>query len=133
MSLLTLAKKLFGGVGKREQKPTPPRGEGEPAPKKPAAGGEGTLASAIGMLPLLTEKSVSSVGKPTVVFRVAIHATKGQIAQAVKQRYKVKPVAVRTMRLAGKRRRRGATEGRTAAWKKAYVTVPAGEAIDLGP
>ena len=89
-------------------------------------------AGIIGLIPLVTEKSVAANNEAnTVMFRVTAKATKGQISTAVIERYKVKPIAVRTIIMNPKNRRRGQTEGRTNIWKKAYVKLPAGKTIDL--
>lgn len=89
-------------------------------------------ASAIGLIPLVTEKSVAShADSNTVMFRVIPTASKGQISAAVLERFKVRPVKVRTIQMNPKNRRRGQTEGRTNNWKKAYVQLPAGSSIDF--
>ena len=82
------------------------------------------LAQRIDLQPLVTEKGVASQQKNQLIFRVKPSATKYQIAVAVREVYKVKPLSVRTMQQMAKQRRRAATTGRTAYWKKAYVTVP---------
>lgn len=138
MSLLTFTKKIF----QREQpkaRPAkqPANGETRPAAEAQPEALPGsvdnslTLAGSLGLWPLVTEKSFSSSATPRVVFRVHPRATKGQISRAVAQRYHVVPVAVRTVNLKPKQRRRGTTRGQTSAWKKAYVTLPAGKTIDV--
>jgi large subunit ribosomal protein L23 len=82
--------------------------------------------------PLLTEKSMdlSHVGKYT--FRVALDANKIEIADAVERIFKVNVVKVNTMRVRGKKRRVGRyPEGSTGDWKKAIVTLKAGQSITL--
>lgn len=80
------------------------------------------------LTPLVSEKSVDRQLLNQVVFRVTRTATKGQIAQAVQEEYGVRPLKVRTIKMHPKHRRRGRSEGFTAMWKKAYVTV-----VDLKP
>jgi large subunit ribosomal protein L23 len=59
-------------------------------------------------------------------------ANKIDIKQAVEQAFKVKVVRVNTMRVRGKpRRERTAQFGLTPAWKKAVVTLKAGDKIEL--
>lgn len=71
-----------------------------------------------------------SLGK--YVFRVAPHANKLQVKQAVEKLFGKTVVSVNTANYAGKTRRaRRADEGRTAHWKKAVVTLKAGEKIEL--
>ncbi len=82
--------------------------------------------------PVVTEKSsiVGGAGS-CVVFEVSKRATKEDIKQAVERIYKVDVSKVRTMNLLGKIKRRGREVGRSASFKKAYVTLAAGQTIDL--
>jgi large subunit ribosomal protein L23 len=60
------------------------------------------------------------------------HANKVDIKYAVEQAFKVRVVRVNTMRVRGKpRRERTAQFGHTPAWKKAVVTLKAGDKIEL--
>lgn len=91
------------------------------------------IASRVELQPLITEKSINvQSATKTVVFRVRPNATKARIAQAIEERYKVRPTDVRTLLINPKTRRRGKTEGRTSVWKKAYVTLPEGKSIEFG-
>jgi large subunit ribosomal protein L23 len=59
-------------------------------------------------------------------------ANKGQIRQAVQELFKVKVVKVNTLNVRGKaRRQRTAQAGRAPDWKKAIVTLQAGDKIIL--
>ena len=59
-------------------------------------------------------------------------ANKTQIRQAVQELFKVKVTRVNTMNVRGKaRRKRTAQAGVTNAWKKAIVTLKAGDKIVL--
>ncbi|HEV8384718.1 MAG TPA: 50S ribosomal protein L23 [Candidatus Acidoferrales bacterium] len=78
--------------------------------------------------PLITEKGLAAKEtQHTVVFEVASAATKTQIKEAVQTLFKVKVDTVRTANFHGKFRRRGRAEGYRRDWKKAYVTLAAGE------
>lgn len=81
--------------------------------------------------PLVTEKAswLSSQGK--YVFKVALDATKKDIKQAIQEVYKVKPIAVHTIKILGKKRRYKRTVGQTSTWKKAIVTLRPGEKIEI--
>lgn len=90
--------------------------------------------------PVVTEKSgllkadsIEEVGKrkagQVLTFRVDRKATKPQIKSAIEEIFNVKVAAVRTIHYDGKLKRRGRIEGRRPAWKKAYVTLRAGEAM----
>ncbi len=75
---------------------------------------------------LLTEKHNA------YVFEVHPKSTKLEIAQAVRAAFGKKVVSVNTANYAGKaKRKRTPQAGRTAAWKKAIVTLAPGEKIDL--
>jgi len=84
--------------------------------------------------PVVTEKSVllkeatSEEGDAQVLtFRVDRKAAKNDIRSAVEEIFGVKVAKVRTIQYEGKMKKRGRYEGRRASWKKAYVTLKAGE------
>lgn len=81
----------------------------------------------------LTEKGTLLTEKHNqYVFRVATHANKIQIKHAIEKLFSKKVVRVNTCNYAGKKKReRRADYGRTAHWKKAFVTLAPGETIDL--
>lgn len=85
--------------------------------------------------PLITEKAnglTESLARYSFV--VNKKANKIQIKNAVEATYGVTVEAVNTMRYAGKLKRNRKTwqmDGRTAAYKKAVVTVKAGDVIDI--
>jgi large subunit ribosomal protein L23 len=78
--------------------------------------------------PIITEKGLGvKETQQTVVFEVAMSATKTQIKEAVQKIFKVKVASVRTANFPGKLRRRGRAEGYRRDWKKAYVRLKPGE------
>ena len=79
--------------------------------------------------PLVTERSTLLKGQNKYVFEVDPRATKGQIKEAVKTAFNVNVLAVNTMQMPGKLRRRGQRFGYQSDWKKAVVTVKAGQEI----
>lgn len=84
------------------------------------------------MVPVVTEKStLASEAGNQVVFRVHPQANKVRIKNAVESLFQVKVEQVRTLRYLGKRRRVGRSQGKKAAWKKAYVTLREGDRIDF--
>jgi large subunit ribosomal protein L23 len=90
--------------------------------------------------PVVTEKSVllkeASSGegeKQVLTFKVNKEADKEDIRNAIEEIFNVKVAHVRTVHYDGKLKRRGRTEGRRASYKKAYVTIKAGEPfVDYG-
>jgi large subunit ribosomal protein L23 len=93
--------------------------------------------------PLLTEKTArlretgGSDARPAegedyaqqVVFEVVKDANKVEIRNAVETLFKVHVTHVRTLIARGKDKRVGKYSGRRPAWKKAVVTLKAGDAI----
>ncbi len=78
--------------------------------------------------PVVTEKTTLLKEKTgALTFRVARGANKVQIRRAVEHIFKVKVAAVRTENVRGKDKRVGRFVGRRPDWKKAYVTLKAGE------
>ena len=82
---------------------------------------------------LLTEKGTRlSEEENQYIFSVNPASNKMEIKQAVEELFKVKVVSVNTLNRQGKKKReRTASAGRTAAWKRAVVTLAEGNAIDL--
>lgn len=81
--------------------------------------------------PVVTEKSTLLQGQNKYVFEVATAANKAQIQEAVEKAFNVKVLAVNVSNVHGKVRRIGRTFGRTPDWKKAIVTLRAGDKIEV--
>jgi large subunit ribosomal protein L23 len=81
----------------------------------------------------LTEKGTTQADKFNQYTVVADRrANKTQIRDAVEQLFNVHVTDVNTMNVRGKdRRQRTAQAGKTSDWKKALVTLKAGEKISL--
>ena len=76
--------------------------------------------------PVLSEKSFDGISSKRYVFKVQKKATKTQIKAAVEHIFGVSVEKVKTVRVRGKVRRAGRKdEGKTASYKKAYVTLTA--------
>jgi large subunit ribosomal protein L23 len=73
--------------------------------------------------PVLTEKSYDGMNEKKYAFEVATDAGKTEIKMAVETIFGVKVKSVNTMRVEGKIKRQGKTEGRRPERKKAYVTL----------
>ena len=84
------------------------------------------LASEIIIAPVITEKSMSGSESKKYAFKVAKDANKIEIAAAVEAMFDVKVAKVNTVNVRGHLRRYGRFEGKTAAWKKAVVTLADG-------
>lgn len=82
--------------------------------------------------PLVTEKSTMLTGHGQYVFEVDTRANKNQIKEAVELAFNVRVASVNTMVMKGKPRRFGrAQEKPRPDWKKAVVTLAAGDTIEL--
>ena len=73
--------------------------------------------------PVITEKSVQGLAEKKYTFRVAMDATKIEIAQAAEALFGVEVAKVNTMHMNGKGRRMGANFGYQPDWKKAIITL----------
>jgi large subunit ribosomal protein L23 len=86
--------------------------------------------------PRITEKAMADALVHQYTFVVHPHATKTQIRHAVEEIFKVNVLHVNTVNVRGKTRhfaRRGVrTRGKQSDYKKAVVTIKAGQKIELG-
>jgi large subunit ribosomal protein L23 len=81
---------------------------------------------------ILTEKANLLREKHNqVIFEVARSANKVEIRDAVQRLFNVQVEDVNTMVMRGKERRMGRGHARTQNWKKAIVTLKAGDSIDF--
>lgn len=84
------------------------------------------------LAPHVSEKSATVADASNqVVFKVVKDATKPEIKRAVELMFSVSVTAVTVMNVKGKRKRFGAMRGRRSDWKKAYVSLAAGDEIDF--
>ena len=81
--------------------------------------------------PIVSEKSYALLSANKYTFRVHDRAHKTQIRQAVEEIFGVRVLAVSTMTVKAKPKRRGYTSGTTRAWKKAIVQLHPDDHIEL--
>jgi large subunit ribosomal protein L23 len=81
--------------------------------------------------PLITEKNTNLMQLNKYCFEVAKTASKPEIGAAIAEIFGVTVTSVATMNVRGKLRRRGMRYGYTSSWKKAVVTLAAGNTIDV--
>jgi len=81
--------------------------------------------------PIVTEKATMLGERNQVVFRVAIEATKPEIKAAIEGLFGVTVASVNTLIAKGKTKRFKGRPGVRSDVKKAYVTLAAGQSIDL--
>ncbi len=81
---------------------------------------------------LVTEKStVAREESNKYIFEVDRKANKVEIGQAVEKLFKVKVTDVHVMHVLGKKKRTGRVMGQKSSWKKAIVTLNAGNSIEI--
>ena len=84
------------------------------------------------LAPHISEKSaIAGDESNQYVFKVTTDATKPEIKQAVELLFDVKVDAVKVANMKGKTKRFGQKMGRRSDWKKAYISLQAGQEIDL--
>ncbi len=86
---------------------------------------------AVLLRPIITEKTTLLTGLDKYVFEVDLRANKNQIKEAVELAFNVRVADVNTMKMKGKPRRWGRKITNRPDWKKAIVTLVAGDKIEL--
>lgn len=80
--------------------------------------------------PLITEKTgIQMESNNTYTFKVSINANKIEIKNAIEKIFAVKVTNINTIRMMGKPKRLGKYNGYRPNWKKAIVTLRAGDKI----
>jgi large subunit ribosomal protein L23 len=90
-----------------------------------------TMPQDIILRPVITEKSSRLMEQNKYTFEVHPRANKIEVRDAVSTLFKVKVVKVSTIYVRPKPKRMGAFLGKSRSWKKAIVTVAAGERIEF--
>ena len=81
---------------------------------------------------LVTEKSTTERDVANkYFFEVDRKANKVEIGNAIEKLFKVKVTDVRVINVLGKKKRMGRTIGQKSSWKKAIVTLAAGNRIEI--
>ena len=92
-------------------------------------------ATQVVLRPVISEKSMDQTNRHKYTFAVADAANKMQIKAAVETLFKVTVLDVNVLNSKRKEksrnRRRGRQVGYTSPWKKAVVTVKAGDSIEF--
>jgi large subunit ribosomal protein L23 len=81
--------------------------------------------------PVISEKSYNLLDQNKYTFEVHPKANKTEIRQAVEKIFNVRVTGVNTIKVPPKPKRQGWTSGRTAARKKAIVTLAPGHSIEF--
>lgn len=81
--------------------------------------------------PVVTEKSASNAQNNVYIFKVNKLASKTQIKWAIEKAFNVHVIKVNTLNTKPKDKRVGKYTGQTKTYKKAIVTLKAGETLEL--
>lgn len=84
--------------------------------------------------PLITERATilaEDQKSPQYVFKVHVNANKIEIRHAIEKAFNVKVADINTIKVKGKTKRQGRTQGKRANWKKAFVTLQQGQKIEF--
>ncbi|KKS65515.1 MAG: 50S ribosomal protein L23 [Parcubacteria group bacterium GW2011_GWA1_42_7] len=81
--------------------------------------------------PLVTEKSSGLAGLNKYIFEVYPEANKSEVRKAVRDLYGVNVESVNIINVPGKKRRVGKHTGFHSGFKKAVVSISAGESIEI--
>ncbi len=81
--------------------------------------------------PIVTERSTILGETGRYVFEVDTNASKHDIARAVEWAFDVRVVKVNTLKIPGKTKRYGRRPSKQPDWKKAIVSLAAGDSIQL--
>ena len=84
------------------------------------------------LAPVVSEKATYIADKnEQVIFRVMQNATKPEVKAAVELMFKVEVESVQISNVKGKKKRFGTQMGRRRNWKKAYISLKAGQEINF--
>jgi large subunit ribosomal protein L23 len=93
------------------------------------------MASEIVIKPVISEKSLDETQRGKYTLRVHVDANKLQVKDAIEQLFNVEVIQVNVSTSKAKEksrnRRRGRIRGWTSEWKKAVVTLAAGQKIEF--
>ena len=93
--------------------------------------GTGALGVRILKQPHITEKATQLAEGNKYVFQVYNSANKVEVKKIIEKMYGVKVEFVNILNVIGKKRRVGRSYGKQSGFKKAIVTLPKGQKIDI--
>ncbi|MFA4830958.1 MAG: 50S ribosomal protein L23 [Patescibacteria group bacterium] len=81
--------------------------------------------------PIVSEKAAMVEKDGVISFVVSKGSNKIEIKKAIKELYGILPVKVRIMNIEGRKVRFGRQTGKRGDWKKAIVTLPKGQMVNI--
>ncbi|MFA6254933.1 MAG: 50S ribosomal protein L23 [Patescibacteria group bacterium] len=127
-------------IKKEEKKVVEPKAKAEVSalketkklePKTGELKGKTTLAYRVLVKPLITEKASDLGPLNKYIFAINPKMNKVEVKKAIRTIYNVEPIKVNISNLSGKNVRYGRIQGKTKSWKKAIVTLKAGDKIEV--
>jgi large subunit ribosomal protein L23 len=123
-------------AAKKSAKKTTAKKEGaaKPVAAKPAATQPVVVTGApVGLLkaPHISEKASLLAERNQYVFKVMNETNKTEVKKMIEAKYKVDVIGMNIINIHPKKRRLGKTQGFKKAFKKAIVTVKAGQKIEI--
>jgi len=101
------------------------------AVKKAVTGASHGNAGHVLVRPMLSEKTTQQESEGQYTFVVTADATKPAIMRAVAEIYGVQPRRVNIINVEGKRKQFGRFVGKRSDWKKAIISLPKGQKIQI--
>jgi large subunit ribosomal protein L23 len=89
------------------------------------------LAYKVLIKPLITEKATNLVSLNKYAFKVANNTNKVEVKKAIKALYGYEPVSVNIITERGGKVTYGRIKGRKSNWKKAIITLKAGDKLEI--
>lgn len=126
----TPAVKAEKKVEKKDTKPAVKKVAKKKADGKAIKGGT-DQAHKILVKPMITEKATALGALNKYVFEVNPKMNKVEIKKAIRSIYNVDPIAVNIANYSGKKVRFGRIKGQRKGWKKAIITLKAGDKIEV--
>lgn len=108
-----------------------PASEGKDLKSKKAKKDDTGLAYKVLIKPLITEKATNLVSLNKYAFKVANNTNKVEIKKAIKALYGYEPVSVNIITERGGKVTYGRIRGRKSNWKKAIITLKAGDKLEI--
>ncbi|NQV89654.1 MAG: 50S ribosomal protein L23 [Parcubacteria group bacterium] len=99
--------------------------------KSVKAGSLSAVTTDVVVKPLVTEKTAVLASNGKYVFVVSGGANRVQVKIAINEMFGVMPTFVNIQNVRGKRVRFGKRHGKRSDWKKAIVTLPKGQKINV--
>lgn len=90
-----------------------------------------TEAHRVLIKPLITEKATVLGGLNKYVFEIDPKMNKVEVKKAIRSIYNVDPTSINISNFSGKKVRYGKVKGQRRGWKKAIVTLRAGDKIEV--